>query len=124
MIDTDRKLILLQGLQLLTALVLFISPWLFGFDHVSKAAASAWVIAGVTLLAASVISLDEPYWSGWSSLAAGLCALLAPMALGFSASAAAFWSHVLAGGAVVLAAVGVLRLTSAPPGDRQGPITT
>lgn len=108
----ERKLLGLEVLQLISALVLFVAPWAFGFDEVRPAAWSAWLTAGAVVVSASLTSVDLPDWAGWGTLASGLWAMIAPAMLSFAAHLGGFWSHLLVGGIVTFAAVTTLWLTS------------
>ncbi len=110
------KLTSLEVVQLTAAAGLFLAPWALGFADVKPAAWSAWVTAGGVLLFATLISVDMADWGGWGTLALGLWAIAAPAALGFLASPAASFSHIVAGAVVTLSAIAVLVMDMWPKG--------
>lgn len=86
-----------RGLITLAGLVLFLSPWLFGFAGEPAAAWSAWLL-GAIIAGAGVVSIVQPQtWERWVNLALGLVALAAPWLLGFAAVGSALTIHMIAG---------------------------
>ena len=108
---TDKRLLGLELVQMVTALALFITPWVFGFENNEAAAWSAWITAGFMFALASLTSADEPEWAGWTTLIIGLWTLISPAVLGFTVDVKAFWSHIGTGAVTALAAVALLWLT-------------
>lgn len=105
----------INALIAIAAVLLFGSPWLFGFAGETAASWNAW-IAGALLLALSVAAMRvEQTWHEWVSLAVALWVILSPWLLGFAATASALWLHVAAGSAVViLAAIGAWQMHAVP----------
>ena len=112
--ETELKAINIVNAVL--ALVLFVSPWLFGFQGNGAAAWNAWITA-LLIGASAVAGALKPYgFEEWANLALGLWAVVAPWVLSFAAIATAMWSHVGVGLAVaILAAAGVFLTNQNPP---------
>ena len=109
--NLGSKLLRLEIVQIAAALGMFVAPWSFGFADHGPAAWSAWITAAITVVFASLLSINEPGWSGVGTLAAGLWAVLAPFVLGFGTHLGALWSHIAVGTVVTLAAITTLTLT-------------
>lgn len=91
--------------NLVLGVLLFLSPWLFGFT--SQAASwNAW-LSGVVLGGLAVAALAAfAKWEEWLSLIAGVWVAVSPWLEGFSAETAATRLHLVVGvAAVVLSAV-------------------
>lgn len=87
-------------------IIAIVSPYLFGYNDDTVALWTSLIMGGV-LLAASIfegIAADREKWEYWVVGVAGLVAILAPFALGFSALTAALWTLVIIGGVTILAA--------------------
>jgi hypothetical protein len=97
------------------AILLFISPWMFQFAVApatadaggavgnSAAAWNAWVSALVVagLAVAALLRFFE--WEEWLNGLVGLWIMVSPWVLGFSATAAAMWSAVVLGALIAIA---------------------
>ncbi|MBI2196652.1 SPW repeat protein [Candidatus Daviesbacteria bacterium] len=87
-------------------LISIVSPYMFGYST-NSAALWASLIVGAVLIVASIlegIAADKERWEYWVIGAAGVGAVLAPFALGFSTLASALWALVIIGLATILAA--------------------
>jgi hypothetical protein len=95
------------------AVLLFISPWVFqyaGAPETSGAAAAAgspaaawnaWIAAVViAALAAALLRFAE--WEEWLSAAVGVWLVISPWLLGFATVAAAMWSAIVLGALVAI----------------------
>lgn len=100
--------------NIVLAILLFISPWVFQFAGApaagqtgmvgsSAAAWNAWVSALVVagLAAAALFRFFE--WEEWLNGLVGLWILVSPWILGFSTTAAAMWSAVVLGALIAIA---------------------
>ena len=100
--------------NLVLGAVLFVSPWLFGFDagKISQnATLSGLVIAILAIAALAAFAV----WEEWLNLIVGLWTLVSPWVLGFQGTTA-MTVHVLIGAAVaVLAAIEIWMMTQNPP---------
>ncbi|CAL8980581.1 hypothetical protein RHODGE_RHODGE_01339 [Rhodoplanes serenus] len=101
--------------NIVAGLGLLLSPWYFGFTSEAYAAWNAWIVgaAVAVIAAAAVFAFHEA--EEWINLVAGLWAVIAPWALGFSAVTAAMWAHVIAGIVVAVVAGGSIWLVRNRP---------
>lgn len=92
-----------------------VSPWLFGFVDEVNAAWNSW-ICGSLLALVALIGLWRQYdWTEWVAAACAVWAALSPWTLSY-VSAAALWSHVVAGvAAFALATVRLWMARRMPP---------
>ena len=89
--------------NIVAGLGLFLSPWYLGYAAATSAGWNAWIVGALVALVAvaSLVAFSE--YTEWANVVLGLWSIVAPWALGFSAIAAATWSHVIAG--LVIAAL-------------------
>ena len=105
LLETKR---LQDGINLVLAACLFVSPWVLGFAGEPIAAWTAWasaVVIGV-LAVAAIVAFTE--WEEWVNLALGIWVVLAPWILGFTGVTYALWAHVVLG--LLVAAVAAWEL--------------
>jgi len=81
--------------------VLFVSPWLLGFDHEVWAATNARLSGGVVVLMALLALVRTHDWEEWLNAIVGLWIMGAPWLLWFDDVASARWSHVIIGFCIV-----------------------
>lgn len=107
---------LVDWINLVLALALFLAPWALGFAGDTAPAWNAWVsAAAITALAFAAIQAFAE-WEEWINLAFGLWVVIAPWALGFAGTSTALWSHVLLGALVAaLSAWNLWLIRQAPP---------
>jgi hypothetical protein len=87
----------------LAGLVLFLSPWLFGFAT-GAIAWNAWIVGiAVVALAVGALVAFKP-WEEWINLLLGLWTIVAPWGLGFSANTPALVTYLVTGAVVAAAA--------------------
>ena len=94
--------------NLVLAVLLFLSPWAFGFSGEQAAAFDAWacgIVVGVLSIAA-IVRFAE--WEEWINLALGVWLVVSPWLLGFTALGYALWTNVILG--VLIAAVAAWEL--------------
>ena len=94
--------------NLILGAILFLSPWLLGFQAEGYAGWNAWMTGGIIAIVALMATLQTYDWEEWVNLLAGVWALLSPWLLGFSGVASAMWIHVVVGVIVAVLAGGEL----------------
>ena len=94
--------------------ILFVSPWIFGFDA-GKASENA-NIAGIVIAVVAIAALAAfAVWEEWLNLIVGLWTLVSPWVLGFQGTTA-MTVHVIIGAAVaILAGIELWILSQNPP---------
>lgn len=83
-----------------------VSPYLFGYNNDIIALWTS-LILGAVLLVSSIfegIAADRDKWEYWVAGVAGVGAVLAPFALGFSTLTAALWTLLVVGGGAIVVA--------------------
>jgi hypothetical protein len=109
---TNAKLC--DAANLVLGAVLFVSPWMFGFDA-GKVSQNAMIIGLVITILAIAALAAFAVWEEWLNLIVGLWALVSPWVLGFQGTTA-MTVHALIGAAVaVLAAIEIWITTQNPP---------
>jgi hypothetical protein len=104
--------------NLILGAILFLSPWMFGFDA-GRASENA-NIAGIAIAALAIAALAAfAIWEEWLNLIVGLWTLVSPWVLGFQGTTA-MTVHVVIGAAVaIIAAIELWIMSQNPP-----PLTT
>jgi formate hydrogenlyase subunit 3/multisubunit Na+/H+ antiporter MnhD subunit len=101
--------------NLVLAVLLFISPWLFAFSVDRAASTNAWV-SGVIVGALAVAALTAfAAWEEWIEMLVGFWVVISPWTLAFAADRAATWSHVIIGLLVIAFAASELYQVKHPP---------
>jgi hypothetical protein len=100
--------------NLILGAILFVSPWMFGFDA-GRASENAY-IAGIAIAALAIAALAAfAIWEEWLNLIVGLWTLVSPWILGFQGTTA-MTVHVVIGAAVaILAAIELWIMYQNPP---------
>jgi len=100
--------------NLILGAILFLSPWMFGFD-VEKASENA-SIAGIVIAVLAIGALAAfAIWEEWLNLIVGLWTLVSPWVLGFQGTTA-MTVHLVIGAAVaILAAIELWIMYQNPP---------
>jgi hypothetical protein len=88
--------------NLVLAVVLFISPWVLGFVSTGAAAWNAWAVAIVIGALAIAAITAFAVWEEWINLLLGLWLIASPWVLHFSMDRRPMWSFVVLG---IIAAV-------------------
>jgi hypothetical protein len=92
-------------INLILAVLLFISPWVLDFKGETVPAWNAWIIGVVlAILALAEISAFAE-WEEWISTLLGIWLIIAPFVLSFASHTHALWTHVVLG--VITAIVSV-----------------
>lgn len=90
--------------------LLFVTPWIVGFATNGGSAWNMWIVAGLVGALGAYASFSASRWLAWALMALAMWLFLAPWALAFTASAPAFWSHVIGAlGLAVLSAASLWR---------------
>ncbi|HEY6024844.1 MAG TPA: SPW repeat protein [Pseudolabrys sp.] len=77
-----RRDAILEAYQLLLAIFLFVSPWLFAFAH-GTVGADAWLSATLVALISLTGLVAFREWEEWTNLVLGLWISVSPWVLGF-----------------------------------------
>jgi hypothetical protein len=101
--------------NLILGAILFVSPWMFGFDA-GRVATNAY-ITGIAIAILAIAALARfAVWEEWLNLIVGLWALVSPWVLGFQETTTAMTVHVIIGAAVaILAAIELWMMSQIPP---------
>ena len=84
-------------INVVCAVLLFISPWVLGFSGELLAARTAWV-GGIVIFVMAVAAMARfAEWEEWVALIVGILVLISPWILGFAAVNAALWTCVVLG---------------------------
>jgi hypothetical protein len=89
--------------NLVLAVLLFISPWALGFVSVGPAAWNAWATAIVIGVIAVAAVTAFAVWEEWINLLLGLWLIASPWVLHFSTDPRPTWTNVILG--IVAAAI-------------------
>jgi hypothetical protein len=93
-------------ISLVLAILLFVSPWALGFLGEGRAAWNAWVFGAIIGLLALAALTGYREWEEWEEgieFLLGIWVVVAPWVLGFVASVAALWVHVVLGILIIVA---------------------
>ena len=94
---SDKHWSVLDIVNIVAGLGLFLSPWYLGYEAATSAAWNAWIVGAlVALIAIGALTAFTEY-TEWANVVLGVWAIVAPWVLGFSATQAATWAHVIAG---------------------------
>jgi hypothetical protein len=89
--------------QLVLAVFLLMSPWIFGFASVIAAGRNAWICGAALSLASLWAIFTYTEWEEWISLLLGLWVIVSPWLLGFhNAVMAATRVDVVSGVAIMV----------------------
>jgi uncharacterized membrane protein HdeD (DUF308 family) len=92
-------------INVVCAVLLFISPWVLGFSGELAAARTAWV-GGIVIFVMAVAAIAQfAEWEEWVALIVGILVLISPWVLGFAAVHAALWTCVVLGIIVALSSI-------------------
>lgn len=103
-----------DGVMLVLAVWLFISPWLLGYvmgaplgggeATATVAAWNAWVIAVILAVVTAWALFSFAEWQDWVTGLLGAWLVIAPWVLGYGATMTAVWNHVIVGVVIVVLA--------------------
>src|SRR5262245_31203454 len=82
-----RRNSILEIYQLMLAIFLFVSPWLFAFAHGSLRV-DTWICAALVAVVSFVALVAFRDWKEWTNCILGLWIALSPRILGFQHTAA------------------------------------
>jgi len=95
-------------INLVCAVLLFISPWVLGFAGDIMAARTAWV-GGIVIFVMALAAIAQfAEWEEWIALIAGALVVISPWALGFAGVHYALAACVVLGIIVVLSSISEL----------------
>lgn len=94
--------------SVIVGVCLALSPFAFGYVAAGAGAWNAWIMGTAIALVALGTLVAFAEWEEWVNLVLGVWTIVAPWALGFSAVAAAMYTHLIAG--VVVAGLAALEL--------------
>jgi hypothetical protein len=104
-----------DGINLLLAVWLFLSPWIVGFSSLTPAVWTACLTA-IAIGAFAIAALSAyAEWEEWINLVLGLWAIVSPWVVGFATDESARMVMVLTGLVVAVIAAVELWLHRAPP---------
>ncbi|MGH6893931.1 MAG: SPW repeat protein [Dongiaceae bacterium] len=84
-------------INLVLALLLFVSPWVLGFSTEPNIAGNTWVSSVfVGVFAVGALSAFKE-WEEWLSLIVGLWVAASPWVIGFATMTYVMWTHVVLG---------------------------
>ena len=86
-----------DAVNLVLAILLFVSPWVLSFTGASAAAWNAWIVGVLIALAAiaGIAGADE--WPEWVTGVLGVWTFVATWILGFASARNAFATHIILG---------------------------
>jgi SPW repeat len=94
--------------------ILFLSPWIFGFDA-GRASENA-NIAGIVIVVLALAALAAfAVWEEWLNLIVGLWVLVSPWLLGFQGTKAMTVSVVIGAAVAIVAAIEIWIISQNPP---------
>ena len=103
-----------DGINLLCAVLLFISPWVLHYSGDSRAAGAAW-IGAILVGAFSIAALTQfAEWEEWVTTVLGVCIIAAPWVLGFAALTHVVYAFVALGVIIVVASLSELWMVHNP----------
>jgi hypothetical protein len=85
----SRQHAVLEIYQLVLAVFLFVSPWLFAFAH-GTLRVDTWVNAGIVVAISAVALLAFREWEEWIACILGLWIAISPWVFGFQHTRAMF----------------------------------
>lgn len=107
MITLREQAVLNRGALALAA-ILFMSPWVFGFDRIPAAAWTAWIDAPVIAMISFAFSSAEH--AKWATMVVGIFTTVSPWLIGFSDTQTATAVHGAIGLAITIVACAKLWL--------------
>ncbi|MBX9933504.1 MAG: SPW repeat protein [Methylobacterium sp.] len=91
----------LNGLNVMLGIALFLAPWYLELNSETAAARNAF-FSGIAIVIIAMLALSKSYdWEEYLNLAVGLWVVVAPWALGFADAQYAMATHVVIGITVV-----------------------
>jgi hypothetical protein len=92
-------------INLVCAVLLFISPWVLGFSGDVMAARGAWVTGVIAAIFSVAALMQFAEWEEWISALLGVWMIVAPWVVGFASIGLAVAAFVILGIIVALAAI-------------------
>jgi hypothetical protein len=87
-------------------LALIVAPFVLGYSGETNPMWTSVILGAIVFLVSAYKALaqDKAKWEAWMAVLAGVLAVIAPWALGFSAVNTAMWTSVILGVVVVILA--------------------
>ena len=102
-------------INLICAVLLFISPWVLRFSDNPHAAWTAW-IGGIVIFVMAIAAMAQfSEWEEWIALIAGVLVVIFPWVLGFASIHYAVGACVILGIIVVLSSISQLWVIHSSP---------
>lgn len=99
----QRQNAYIDWINLVLAITLFISPWVFDFPA-GTASVNAMIVGLVIGVVAISALVSFALWEEWINLVLGFWTFFSPFILAFGSATAATWAHVIIGLAVAILA--------------------
>jgi len=100
--------------NLILGAILFLSPWIFGFE--AGAASENAYIAGIVIAVLAIAALAAfAVWEEWLNLIVGLWTFASPWILGFQGTTAMTVHVIIGTGVAILAAIELWIMSQNPP---------
>jgi hypothetical protein len=96
----------MYGLTGLLGIAMAVAPFVLGYRDNTIAMWTS-IILGVVVLVASILEgmdVDQSKWEWWVAGIAGVLAIIAPFAFGFTALTMALWTFIVLGAVVAIVA--------------------
>jgi SPW repeat len=94
-----------DGANLVLGLWLLVSPWLFGYAAAPTVAWNAYVVGVIIAVAAAAALIAFQKWEEWLNAVLGAWLIVSPWVLGYTATTAAMWNHIVVGALVLILAI-------------------
>ena len=95
--STEGEELAFSWMNISLALVLFMSPWFFGYDHDGRASWCAWASSLAIIGLAGLALVRSPEWGECANLVVALWLIAAPWLLEFTNVPIARWTHFVIG---------------------------
>ena len=83
--------------NIVLAVLLFVSPWVLTYTGDAAAAWNAWIASVLVVIVAAIALGTHEGWAEWINIALGIWVLIAPWILGFGTVRDAATTHVVLG---------------------------
>jgi hypothetical protein len=86
-----------DAVNVVLAILLFVSPWVLSFSGAQTAAWNAWIAGVLVALVAVAALVSSEDWPEWINAVLGIWILIAPWVLGFGSMREAMAAHIVLG---------------------------
>lgn len=94
-----------DAVNFLLGVFLFFSPWLLGYADTTNAAWNAYILGVIIAADAAAAFMAFQKWEEWLNVLFGAWLVVSPWILGFTGVAAAMWTAIIVGLAVLILAI-------------------